>query len=87
MIYLTNDAMDQAVYFELRSKEPHRMGNRIEQRYTGLLGNGIYEVPVTLRKSRGSVEMDFGASELFSLIEEDTVRRMLGDVIKGKTCH
>jgi hypothetical protein len=87
MIYLTNDALDQAVYFELRSREPRRLGNRVEQMYTGLLGNGVYEVPVTLRKSRGSVEMDFGRSELFSLIEEDTVRRMLGEVVRRKTFH
>jgi len=55
MIYLTNDALDQAVYFELRGREPHRNGNGIEQIYFGLLGNGVHEVAVTLKKSRGFV--------------------------------
>jgi hypothetical protein len=87
MIYLANDALDQAVYFELRSSEPHRTGNRFEQIYSGLLGNGVHEVPVTMRKSRGSVEISFGRSELFSFIAEDELRRMLGEVVTGKTLH
>ena len=87
MIYLTNDALDQAVYFDLRSREPHRKGNRIEQIYFGLLGNGVHEVAVTLTKSRGCVEVAFGRSELFSFVEEDTLRRMLGEVVQGKTLH
>ncbi len=87
MIYLTNDAMDQAVYFDLRSKEPHRIGNRFEQIYNGLLGNGIHEVAVTLKQSRGGVEISFGRSELFSFIEEDLLRRMLGEAVQDKTLH
>lgn len=87
MIYLTNDTLDQAVYFELRSKEPHRKGNGIEHVYFGLLGNGVHEVAVTLRKSRGCVEVVFGRSELFSFVEEDTLRRMLGEAVKGNTVH
>jgi hypothetical protein len=87
MIYLTNDTLDQAVYFDLRSKEPHRNGNRIEQIYFGLLGNGIHEVAVTLKKSRGCVEVNFGRSELFSFVEEDALRQMLGEAVKGNTLH
>lgn len=87
MIYLTNDALDQAVYFELRGREPHRNGNRVEQIYFGLLGNGVHEVSVTLKKSRGSVEVAFGKSELFSFIEEDALRRMLGEVVQSGTAH
>jgi hypothetical protein len=87
MIYLTNDTLDQAVYFELRSREPHRNGNGIEQVYFGLLGNGVHEVAVKLSKSRGRVEVAFGRSELFSFVEEDTLRRMLGEAVTGKTLH
>ena len=87
MIYLTNDALDQAVYFELRGREPRRRGNSIEQLYFGLLGNGVHEVAVTLRSSRGCVEVVFGRSELFSFVEEDALRRMLGEMMTGKTVH
>ena len=87
MIYLTNDSLDQAVYFELRSREPHRIGNGVEQVYSGLLGNGIHEVAVTMRKIRGSVEVAFGRSELFTLVEEDVLRRMLGEIVRGRTLH
>lgn len=86
MIYLTNDLLDQAVYFELRSNEPHRVG--VESIYFGLLGNGVHEVAVTLKKSRAGVEVAFGRSELFSFVEEESMRRMLGEVIrKKKTLH
>ena len=85
MIYLTNDALDQAVYFELRNTEPYRRQG--EQLFFGLLGNGIHEVAVTLKKVRGSVEVAFGRSELFSFVEEDALKRMLGDVVKGDTLH
>jgi hypothetical protein len=85
MIYLTNDALDQAVYFDLRSSEPHRHGN--DRIYFGLLGNGVHEVSVTVRKSRCGTEVTFGKSDLFKFIEEDQLRQMLGDVLKGKTIH
>lgn len=85
MIYLTNDALDQAVYFDLRSQEPQRRG--AEQVYFGLLGNGVHEVAVTLKKSRGRVEVAFGRSELFSFVEEEVLRRMLGEVVKSNTVH
>jgi hypothetical protein len=87
MIYLTNDALDQAVYFELRSRKPHRVGRSIEQVYFGLLGNGVHEVAVTLRSSRGGVEVVFGRSELFSFVEEDALRRMLGALVARATVH
>jgi hypothetical protein len=86
MIYLTNDTLDQAVYFDLRHCETHRKGARVHT-YFGLLGNGVHEVAVTLRKSRGSLEIDFGRSELFSFVEESALRRMLGEVVQGKTLH
>lgn len=85
MIYLTNDILDQAVYFDLRNKEPYRMGN--QQIFCGLLGNGVHEVTVTLKKSRGGVEVSFGRSELFSFIEEDVLRRMLSEVVARRTIH
>ena len=87
MIYLTNDALDQAVYFELRGREPRKRGNGSEQLYFGLLGNGVHEVAVTLRSMRGCVEVVFGRSELFSFVEEDALRRMLGEMIAGETVH
>lgn len=87
MIYLMNDALDQAVYFDLRSREPQRRGNSFEQVYSGLLGNGVHEVAVTLRKSRLGVDVAFGRSELFSFVEEDVLRRMLGEALKGGTVH
>lgn len=87
MIYLTNDALDQAVYFEMRSKEALRTGKTIQQVYHGLLGNGIHEVDVTLRKRRGSVEIAFGDSALFSFVEEDTLRRMLEGMVREKSVH
>jgi len=87
MIYLTNDALDQAVYFDLRSSEPQRRGNGREQVYFGLLGNGVHEVAVTLKKSRGRVEVAFGRSELFSFVEEDALRRILGEVLETDTVH
>lgn len=87
MIYLTNDALDQAVYFEIRGKEAFRKGNALDQVYYGLLGNGVHEVDVTLKKRRGSVEVAFGRSELFSFVEEDTLRRMLGEMVREKTVH
>lgn len=87
MIYLMNDAMDQAVYFELRSREPHRRGNLFEQVYSGLLGNGVHEVAVTLRKSALGIEVAFGRSELFSLVEEEQLRRLLGEAVAQRTLH
>ena len=86
MIYLTNDALDQAVYFELRGK-PRHGGNASEQLYFGLLGNGVHEVAVTLKSMRGCVEIVFGKSELFSFVEEDALRRMLGEMVSGETMH
>ena len=84
MLYLTNDALDQAVYFELRGREPRQRG---EQFYYGLLGNGIHEVSVTLKSVRGFVEVVFGKSDLFSFIEEDDLRRILGELVSSETVH
>lgn len=87
MIYLTNDVHDQAVYFDLRKREPQRKGNGIEERFYGLLGNGVTEVPVTVRSCRDRVEMAFGRGELFSFVEERTIRRMLGEVVREMALH
>jgi hypothetical protein len=87
MIYLTNDALDQAVYFELRDTKPGKRGNGGEQLYFGLLGNGVHEVAVTLKSMRGCVEVVFGKSDLFSFVEEDAMRRMLGEIVAGETVH
>ena len=87
MIYLTNDALDQAVYFELRGRELGKRGNGGERHYFGLLGNGVHEVAVTLKSTRGFVEVVFGRSELFSFVEEDALRRMLGEMVAGDTVH
>ena len=82
MIYLTNDALDQGVYFELRRREPRRKAGGVEERFYGLLGNGVSEVPVTVRRWRDCVEMAFGRGELFSFVEERLVRRMLREVVR-----
>ncbi len=82
MIYLTNDTFDQAVYFDLRKSEPRRRGGGTELFCYGLLGNGVNEVPVTVRKWRDCVEMAFGRGELVSFVEERTIRRMLGEVVR-----
>ena len=84
MIYLTNDALDQAVYFDMRGREPRRRGNSSEQFYFGLLGNGVHEVAVTLRSSRGCVDVVFdSSSKLFSFVEEDALRKMLVEMMAG----
>ena len=87
MIYLTNDTMDQAVYFDLYGKKPHGRGNDGEDLYFGLLGNGVHEVAVTLKSGHGCVDIIFGRSELFSFVEEDAIRRMLGEIVAGQTVH
>lgn len=87
MIYLTNDALDQAVYFELRGREAQKTGTGAAQVFFGLLGNGVHEVAVTLKKSRCGIDVTFGRSELFCFVEEDDVRRMLGRMLRNRTMH
>ena len=87
MIYLTNDTMDQAVYFDLRKTEPRRRRGGIEHLFYGLLGNGVSEVTVTVKSRRDYTEVVFGGSELFSFVEERAIRRMLGDVVRDMTLH
>ncbi len=82
MIYLTNDVCDQAVYFDLRKSAPRRKAGGIELLWYGLLGNGVSEVPVTVRQWRDCMEMAFGRGELFNFVEERTIRRMLGEVVR-----
>lgn len=87
MVYLTNDALDHVVYFELRGREARKKGNGREELLFGLLGNGVHEVSVTLKSVSGRVEVAFGKSELFRFVEEDAVRRMLGEMMSGETMH
>lgn len=87
MVYLTNDVLDQAVYFELRGKEARKMRTGREQLVFGLLGNGVHEVAVTLKSMRGIVEVVFGKSELFRFVEEDALRKMLGEMVREDTVH
>ncbi len=83
MIYLTNDVYDQAVYCELHSQKPRRVAGEMEQRFTGVLGNGVSEVPVTVRRWRDYVEVVFGApSMLFSCVDERLVRSLVGDAVR-----
>lgn len=87
MIYLTNDALDQAVYFDLRKQEPRKKGGGVEHLFYGLLGNGVSEVPVMVRSWRDCLEMVFGRGDLFSLVEEKAIRRMLGEVVREMVLH
>jgi hypothetical protein len=87
MIYLTNDVLDQAVYFDLRKQQPQRKGGGMEHLFYGLLGNGVSEVAVTVRSWRGSLEMAFGKGDLFSFVEEKAIRRMLGTVVEELVLH
>jgi hypothetical protein len=87
MIYLTNDIYDQAVYFDLRRKEPHRRAGVMEHHFIGLLGNGVNEVAVTVRSGKNGVDMAFGRGELFNFVEESAIRKMLGDAVRDMTLH
>ena len=87
MIYLTNDALDQAVYFEVLKQAPQKKACGVEHHLYGLLGNGVSEVPVTVRSWRDCVEMAFGKGDIFSFVEERTIRRMLGEVVREMALH
>jgi len=84
MIYLTNDALDQAVYFEKRNGRALRSGNGC---HFGVVGNGTFETAVTLKGGRDRVEIVFGKSSLFIFVEEDLVRRLLAELAAGETVH
>lgn len=87
MIYLTTDQFDQAVYFELRRTEhPRRSGGAMHVLH-GLLGNGVSEMPVTIRSWQDWTDVDFGKGDLFSFVDERTVRRMLGQVAREMELH
>jgi len=87
MIYLTNDELDQAVYFDLRKQEPHRKAGGTEHLFYGLLGNGVSEVRVTVRSWRDCIDVVFGRGNLFSFVEESTIRRMVGEVVRELVVH
>lgn len=87
MIYLTNDTHDQAVYFEIIKTEPRRRRGGIEQHLYGVLGNGVSEVPVTVRSWRDCMEMVFGKGEIFRFVDERTIRRMVGEAVRDLALH
>jgi hypothetical protein len=87
MIYLTNDTLDQAVYFEVIKSEPRRRQGGIEQHFYGVLGNGVSEVPVTVRSWRDCMEMVFGKGDIFRFVEERAIRRMLGEAVRDLAHH
>ena len=87
MIYLTTDQFDQAVYFDLRKSEHPRRAGGAEHILHGLLGNGVSEVPVTIRSWRDCTDVDFGKGDLFSFVEERTIRRMLREVAREMVLH
>ncbi|WP_243373140.1 hypothetical protein [Geotalea sp. SG265] len=82
MIYITNDSMGQAVYLELHKKEPRRRAGGVEHVFDGLVGNGVTEVPVKVRSWQDYLEIAFGGSRLFQTVEEKTLRRIMGDVVR-----
>ncbi len=85
MIYITNDMLDQAVYFDLRRSEPRRRTGGVEHLFHGLVGNGVAETAVTIRSWCDCLEVAFGRGDLFSFVEEQTVRRKLGEVVRDLT--
>ena len=87
MIYLTTDNLDQAVYFDLRKSEPRRRTGGVEQVLHGLIGNGITEVPVMVTSWRDWTEVAFGRGDIFSFVDERTVRRMLGQMAREMELH
>jgi hypothetical protein len=87
MIYLINDAMDQAVYLDLRVSGPRHGRSGKESLVYGLLGNGVNEVPVTVKNRSGVAEVILGRGELFNFVEERVIRRIIGELFRDKTLH
>ena len=81
MIYLTNDNLDQAVYLDLHGSTSRRLRSGRENHFYGLLGNGVNETAVTVKKGCDCTEIIFGREDLFRFVEEKTIRRMIGEVI------
>ena len=42
---------------------------------------------VTLKSGHGCVDVIFDRSELFSFVEEEAIRRMLGEMVNKQTVH
>ena len=82
MIYITNDSMGQGVYLDLHKLGPRKSAGGMEHLFDGLIGNGVTEVQVKVKSCQDSLEIIFGGSRLFQLVEEKTIRRMLGDVVR-----
>jgi hypothetical protein len=81
MIYLTNDNLDQAVYLDLKGTRPQRPKSGRENHYYGLLGNGVNETSVTVKKGCDRTEIIFAREELFRFVEERIIRRLIGEAI------
>ena len=82
MIYLTTDQMDNGVYFDLRKSEPRRRGGCIEHLYYGLLGNGVIEMPITVKSWKDCIDVVFGKDDLFQFVDERTIRQLLGEAVR-----
>lgn len=82
MIYLTNDDMDQGVYLDLHGSGSRRIKVGKELHLYGLLGNGVNETPVTVKKRHDGTDIIFARGELFRFVEERIIRRLIGDVIQ-----
>lgn len=80
MIYLTNDNLDQAVYLDLHGTASRGLRSR-ENHFYGLLGNGVNETAVSVKKCLDCTEIVFSRGELFHFVEERMIRRMIGEVI------
>lgn len=81
MIYLTNDIFDQGVYFDFRTQDSLRRSAGTVLSCVGLVGNGIHEVPVSLKQCQDSLEVVFARSELFTVVDEDVLRGMVEEVV------
>lgn len=82
MIYITNDNLGQGVYLDLHQREPRKKRGEVEHCFDGLIGNGVTEVPVKVKTWQDCLEIVFGGTRLFQLVEEKTIRRILGDVVR-----
>lgn len=87
MIYITNDDLGQGVYLDLHKREPRRRSGGVEHVFDGLVGNGVTEVPVKVRSWQDCLEIVFGGSRLFQSVEEKTVRRIMGEVVRELVMH
>lgn len=82
MIYIATDDSGRGVYLDLHQREPRRRSGGTEHLFDGLIGNGETEVQVKIRSWQDCLEIAFAGSRLFQLVEEKTIRTLLGDVVR-----